>query len=359
MAESKDKVKPNTYVIPRNFIDSDYFFGGRFKRRNFIEGVVLALPVVVVFALGWKFWGWSIIKTVAYFIILTAGIFMLGVNGISDDSFIEYLQRVKKFKTNRQTAHYNFRVKLEAKPDYLMVDKSSLPREKLAALVGKLSNAIIGDDTAPISPDIHDEKLVVFFRDDEGYVEKPDALKSKEELRKDAKERKRLAKEKAKEEKAYIATLPKAERATKRQELKLKAKAEMEEKKRVEIEERMKNDELVRIALEKAEAAKRAAYLKEKEQREALKAAQKAEKTAKKARGAHGKHAAPVAANGTGNTNPASSPEKAPAAQPEAEVVEFRPVRFSENESASEPEPSKTDDAAVIPFGGMTDDVNE
>ena len=46
--------EPRVYIIPKNFLDSGYVFGGRFKQRNFIEAAALTAPVFGIFLYGWK-----------------------------------------------------------------------------------------------------------------------------------------------------------------------------------------------------------------------------------------------------------------------------------------------------------------
>lgn len=37
------------YYIPDNFVDDEKIFGGKFRKRNFIEAVVFTLPVLGLF----------------------------------------------------------------------------------------------------------------------------------------------------------------------------------------------------------------------------------------------------------------------------------------------------------------------
>ena len=73
--------EPRVYIIPKNFLDSGYVFGGRFKQRNFIEAAALTAPVFGIFLYGWKVVGWDVGSTVAACIILCTGVFMAAVAG--------------------------------------------------------------------------------------------------------------------------------------------------------------------------------------------------------------------------------------------------------------------------------------
>lgn len=84
-------------------------------------------------------------------------------------------------------------------------------------------------------------------------MEKPDALKSKAELRAEAKQR-------AKEEKEYINSLPRSERKAAREEIKRKREQEEVEKKAKEAERERIINEAIKKRLDKAERVKTAQY---------------------------------------------------------------------------------------------------
>lgn len=280
MAGNRDEA--NIYIIPKNFLDSGYVFGGRFKTRNFIEGIVVALPIVGVFYFGWKFLGWSVQNTLAYCIILAGGVFLLATSGVNGDSLFEFIARVQRFRSSKRISKYNPRVKMEAEPDYLMHEKGVLPKEKLMELVNGMGDAFLGND-GPVSQDINDERLIVYFADDEGYVEKPTPLKTKAELKADAKAAKKAAKKQAKEDRAYIRSLPRGERAAKRKELRLAAKAKDAKEKQLRYEEEEKINARVKETLERAEKAKNAAYLDQKQKEKEAKLAAKERRLSEKA----------------------------------------------------------------------------
>ena len=107
-----------------------------------------------------------------------------------------------------------------------------------------------------VSADITDERLVVYFRDDEGFVEKPKALKTHAELKAEAREAKRLEKERKKQNAAFVKSLPRGDRREARKKLKLEARARIAEEKRRQNEERLQTEARIKAALEKAQQEK-------------------------------------------------------------------------------------------------------
>ena len=221
---SKEEQKPNIYQIPKNSFDTGYVLNGQFKTRNFVEGIILALPFLGIFIYGWHDLGWDVQSTVAYCAILCAAAFLGAAHGVGGDSLFEFIQRVIRFRQSRRISKYNPRIKTELEPEYLIHDGRMLPKDKLKQMLGTVKGKVLGEENGPISSDITDEELKVFYDDDYGFLEKPDALKSKAELRAEAKQR-------AKEEKEYINSLPRSERKAAREEIKRKREREEAEKK--------------------------------------------------------------------------------------------------------------------------------
>ena len=50
---AREEKQANIYAIPKNSLDTGYVFGGQFKTRNFVEGVVVTLPFLGIFLYGW------------------------------------------------------------------------------------------------------------------------------------------------------------------------------------------------------------------------------------------------------------------------------------------------------------------
>lgn len=250
---SKEEQKPNIYQIPKNSFDTGYVLNGQFKTRNFVEGIILALPFLGLFIYGWHDLGWDVQGTVAYCAILCAAAFLGAAHGVGGDSLFEFIQRVIRFRQSRRISKYNPRIKTELEPEYLIQDGRMLPKEKLKQMLGTVKGKVLGEENGPISSDITDEELKVFYDDDYGFLEKPDALKSKAELRAEAKQR-------AKEEKKYINSLPRSERKAAREEIKRKREQEEAEKKAKEAERERIINEAIKKRLDKAERVKTAQY---------------------------------------------------------------------------------------------------
>lgn len=250
---SKEEQKPNIYQIPKNSFDTGYVLNGQFKTRNFVEGIILALPFLGIFIYGWHDLGWDVQSTVAYCAILCAAAFLGAAHGVGGDSLFEFIQRVIRFRQSRRISKYNPRIKTELEPEYLIHDGRMLPKDKLKQMLGTVKGKVLGEENGPISFDITDEELKVFYDDDYGFLEKPDALKSKAELRAEAKQR-------AKEEKEYINSLPRSERKAAREEIKRKREQEEAEKKAKEAERERIINEAIKKRLDKAERVKTAQY---------------------------------------------------------------------------------------------------
>ena len=250
---SREEQKPNIYQIPKNSFDTGYVLNGQFKTRNFVEGIILALPFLGIFIYGWHDLGWDVQSTVAYCAILCAAAFLGAAHGVGGDSLFEFIQRVIRFRQSRRISKYNPRIKTELEPEYLIHDGRMLPKDKLKQMLGTVKGKVLGEENGPISSDITDEELKVFYDDDYGFLEKPDALKSKAELRAEAKQR-------AKEEKEYINSLPRSERKAAREEIKRKREREEAEKKAKEAERERIINEAIKKRLDKAERVKTAQY---------------------------------------------------------------------------------------------------
>ena len=236
---AREEKQANIYAIPKNSFDTGYVFGGQFKTRNFVEGVVVTLPFLGIFLYGWAKLGLDFESTVAYCFILCAAVFVSVVHGVGGDSLFEFIARVVKFRQNRRISKYNPRIKTELEPDYLLHDDTMLPKEKLKRALENIKSKVVGGSDEPISADITDDDLQVYYDDDEDFVEKPDELKSKAELKAEAKQR-------AREEKEFIKSLPRNQRRM----------AEAAKKREEEREQMIQ--EAIKRRLEKAERVKAA-----------------------------------------------------------------------------------------------------
>lgn len=182
---AREETEPNVYNIPKNAFDTGYVFGGLFRTRNFVEGIIVALPFLGIFAYGWTKLGWDILSTVAYCVILCAGAFMATVVGVDGDSLFEFIARVIRFRKNRRISKYNPRIKTELEPDYLIHDDKLLPREKLKRAYESIKGKVVGGEENAISADINSDNLHIYYDDDENFIEKPEELKTQAELKAD------------------------------------------------------------------------------------------------------------------------------------------------------------------------------
>ena len=157
---SKEEQKPNIYQIPKNSFDTGYVLNGQFKTRNFVEGIILALPFLGIFIYGWHDLGWDVQSTVAYCAILCAAAFLGAAHGVGGDSLFEFIQRVIRFRQSRRISKYNPRIKTELEPEYLIHDGRMLPKDKLKQMLGTVKGKVLGEENGPISSDITDEELI-------------------------------------------------------------------------------------------------------------------------------------------------------------------------------------------------------
>lgn len=189
--ERREDEALDTLVIPENFVDTGRCFNGMFRTRNLVEGVAFAaLPAYLLVNSPL-----SLERKIIVTVVVVGIIMVLFINGINGDSFLEFVYHMFVYRGKKRVAKYNPRVKKEATPGYLTENKFELPRDKIIRLYNEFINKNNGEDEEAVSRDIYDPMYKEFFEDDLGYVDTPDDLKTKKELRKEAKERKRQRKE--------------------------------------------------------------------------------------------------------------------------------------------------------------------
>lgn len=210
-----NNVSLNTCVIPVNFVDTGRCFNGMFKTRNLIEAVIAAFPIA--------YYTTHLNVELNHKIVLTAilagPVFLGFVTGVNGDSVLEFLVNFLKYQKKKRVSKYNPRVKLEATPGYLTKEQAELPRDKIARLLG---DAKVSEEE--VSKDIYDPIYQEFFADDMGYVETPQDLKTKKELRKEAKQAKRLLKIKKREAKKHLNVEKKSRKEQEKNERKKRRK---------------------------------------------------------------------------------------------------------------------------------------
>lgn len=144
------------YYIPDNFVDDEKIFGGKFRKRNFIEAVIFTLPVLGLFWLiNWATgigWG-TLFYPTFLFGIATFFLFIIGYNG---DSWGETLLLAQKFRSNKfNISTYNPRVKTELTADYLANPNANSKAEAIRNFIKNLNDVLAGargqsDGTLPI-----------------------------------------------------------------------------------------------------------------------------------------------------------------------------------------------------------------
>lgn len=179
------------HEIPDNFADSGRVINGMFKTRNLIEALILGVPLGLIFWFllyilpgNWRF-------TISIFFAACG--FAAGINGVQGDTVFEFIQHVLFFNRRKRYTLYNDRVKKEFKADYMFKDKQ---KNQMDELVDKFRNTILGENNDDYNAsDIVGSTKNVIFEDNMSVVGTPDELKSKKQLRAEAKERKRLDRE--------------------------------------------------------------------------------------------------------------------------------------------------------------------
>ena len=247
------------YYIPDNFVDDEKIFGGKFRKRNFIEAVIFTLPVLGLFWLiNWATgigWG-TLFYPTFLFGIATFFLFIIGYNG---DSWGETLLLAQKFRSNKfNISTYNPRVKTELTADYLANPNANSKAEAIRNFIKNLNDVLAGArGQSEIADDLTSDKTILWYVEDEGIIEKPESLKTAAEIKQEEKDAKKAAKLEKKKQKEYLSTLGPKERKIAKARFKAQAleKAERDRKRREE-ELRIYNEAIVKREKEEAEKAK-------------------------------------------------------------------------------------------------------
>ena len=247
------------YYIPDNFVDDEKIFGGKFRKRNFIEAVIFTLPVLGLFWLiNWATgigWG-TLFYPTFLFGIVTFFLFIIGYNG---DSWGETLLLAQKFRSNKfNISTYNPRVKTELTADYLANPNANSKAEAIRNFIKNLNDVLAGArGQSEIADDLTSDKTILWYVEDEGIIEKPESLKTAAEIKQEEKDAKKAAKLEKKKQKEYLSTLGPKERKIAKARFKAQAleKAERDRKRREE-ELRIYNEAIAKREKEEAEKAK-------------------------------------------------------------------------------------------------------
>ena len=253
------------YYIPDNFVDDEKIFGGKFRKRNFIEAVIFTLPVLGLFWLiNWATgigWG-TLFYPTFLFGIATFFLFIIGYNG---DSWGETLLLAQKFRSNKfNISTYNPRVKTELTADYLANPNANSKAEAIRNFIKNLNDVLAGArGQSEIADDLTSDKTILWYVEDEGIIEKPESLKTAAEIKQEEKDAKKAAKLEKKKQKEYLSTLGPKERKIAKARFKAQAleKAERDRKRREE-ELRIYNEAIAKREKEEAEKAKEEGVVK-------------------------------------------------------------------------------------------------
>ena len=237
------------YYIPDNFVDDEKIFGGKFRKRNFIEAVIFTLPVLGLFWLiNWATgigWG-TLFYPTFLFGIATFFLFIIGYNG---DSWGETLLLAQKFRSNKfNISTYNPRIKTELTADYLANPNANSKAEAIRNFIKNLNDVLAGArGQSEIADDLTSDKTILWYVEDEGIIEKPESLKTAAEIKQEEKDAKKAAKLEKKKQKEYLSTLGPKERKIAKARFKAQAleKAERDRKRREE-ELRIYNEAIAR-----------------------------------------------------------------------------------------------------------------
>ena len=101
------------YFIPINIGDDGGVLGGRFKKRNMIEAVVIGLLLTLV----WKiiFYPYDIIVKIVVYIILVIPVVLFAIIGVNNESFLEFLLEYLAYKKKRRKMKFRLPMKLSEK----------------------------------------------------------------------------------------------------------------------------------------------------------------------------------------------------------------------------------------------------
>ena len=96
------------YVIPHNYSVGTVIAGETYQTKNIAEGVVLAVPVIIlVFGLGSSL---SLAVRISLTLSIALPLLLLGIVGIRGDSLTGFLRIYFRYLRHRRSLIYNPRV---------------------------------------------------------------------------------------------------------------------------------------------------------------------------------------------------------------------------------------------------------
>ena len=230
---------PIPRYFPENYSTGINVLGMNFKFRNFFEGVVLAFVLAGLSIYGLSFLTFIDSGTKIGLVLSFALVgLVLGVLGINDEPISVFVMNKMRFTSRKRTAFYNPHIKTNPearKIPYAYVykqEKEAMPKERLMAFYRKYKSDLEKSEMAKMvefqKTNTFDE-TTMFFKDDEGYFDKPveymNASEYRKYLRQVRKQEKKAKKEAKKQEKL-------ARKEAKRQEKLAKKEAKRLEKER-------------------------------------------------------------------------------------------------------------------------------
>lgn len=176
-------------IIPDNFGNGVNILGMHFKALFLIEGIVLAVIMLIVSLIVLRALGMNDIGEMLGICLVFSGIALfVGIKGINDEPITTFLKNFSDFNKKKRTAYYNPRVKLEAKSVKMekqdKENKDAIPREKILAFFNKYKETL--DKKQQEKVKAFEEKNSfdannMFFEDDIGIIKRPNSYMSEKE----------------------------------------------------------------------------------------------------------------------------------------------------------------------------------
>ena len=176
-------------VIPDNFGNGVNILGMHFKALFLIEGVVLAVIMLVLSLIVLKALGMDDLGEMLGLCLVFSGIALfVGIRGINDEPITTFIKNFSDFNKKKRTAYYNPRVKLEAKSIKMenqdKQNKDAIPREKILAFFNKYKETL--DKKQQEKAKAFEEKNSfdkdnMYFEDDIGIIKRPNSYMSEKD----------------------------------------------------------------------------------------------------------------------------------------------------------------------------------
>ena len=221
---ANNEEKREVYYITKNF-DTAKKIGDMVDIHGAIEGAIVFIPcfkIIGMLPLEGTY-------KISVYVIVFVSCLMIGIIGINGEHLSEFAWAVFKHLQRKRVTFYNPRAKLEAAPNYMVEnERKLLPRDRIMQLIGRSPQENEKYMDSMREEDYNIDYRDIYFEDDDGIVEKPDALKTRKEIReerqaeaKQRKEQQRRQKEKKAELKQRRKELEKKKKAAKKAGIKI------------------------------------------------------------------------------------------------------------------------------------------